>query len=125
MIQIRRWMSKPVICVKPEDTIHAASKKMVRNRIGCVVVKDEKNRLRGILTERDILRKLVKRNFHLKKVKVEDIMTKYVKTVSIHSNVLEILRQMKKGKFRDIPITENGNVVGIITSSDLIKMLSV
>ena len=109
----------------PSDTsISKAAGIMDEKSIGSVLI-EEDNRIIGIMTERDILKKAVGIHLDTKKIKVKDVMTKKVKKVPINSTVLEILKIMDKGKFRDIPITKNGYLVGIITSHDLIKMLAI
>lgn len=125
MIRISDWMSKPVICAKPQDTILSAIKKMAKHNIGCLVVKDGSRNIHGILSERDILKNAVAKQKNLAKLRVKDIMTGKVKTVDINSSLLYLMKMMQKGKFRDTPITKNGKLVGIITSQDIIKMLSV
>jgi len=124
MIEISDWMSKSVITSKPEDSISDASKKMIKHGIGCLVIVNDKKALSGILTERDILRVLVQKNMNIKDLKVKDVMSKKVKTAPVNSKVLQVLKIMKTGKFRDLPITDKGNIVGIITSKDLIDILS-
>ena len=107
MIQIKEWMSHPVISVNPDETLYSAAKKMVKHDIGCLIVTDKKRKIYGIMTERDILKKAVGIHLDTKKIKVKDVMTKNVKKVSINSTVLKILKIMDKGKFRDIPITKD------------------
>ena len=125
MIKISDWMSKPVIYAKPDDSIFSVVKKMVKHDIGCLVVEDKENNTCGIITERDILKKGIANENDLKLLKVNNIMTRNIQTVSVDASVIEVLKLMNKGKFRDTPITKDGNIVGIITSQDLIKILSV
>lgn len=125
MIKISDWMSKPVICAKPQDLVISSVRKMMSHDIGCLIVKDGNNKVIGILTERDILKKAIAMQKGINSLKVKDIMTKKVSTIDINSSILQIMQLMKKGKFRDTPITKNGRLVGIITSQDVIKMLSV
>lgn len=125
MIKISDWMSKPVIRINPADSLLKAVKKMAKHNIGCLVIEDQKGKAHGIVTERDILRKAISLQKDLTSSKVKDIMTKNVKTLPVNSHVLTILRAMEKGRFRDTPITKNGRIVGIITSQDVIDMLSV
>jgi len=124
MIKISEWMTKSVITSQPQDSISDASKKMIKNDIGCLIVVNKNGKLIGILTERDILRSLVKKKMDIKNLKVKDAMSKKVKTTPKYSNILKVLKIMKTGKFRDLPIVHKGDVVGIITSKDLIRMLS-
>ena len=125
MIKIGGWMSKPVISAKPDDSVISAVKKMARHDIGCLVIQEGSKKIHGILTERDVLKKAVASQKDASKLKIKDIMTKNVKTVDINSSVLYLMHLMKKGGFRDTPITKDGKVVGVITSQDIIGMLAV
>ena len=124
MIRISDWMSKPVICAKPQETIISAIKKMAKNNIGCLIVIDKNARIHGVLSERDILKNAVAKQKNLAKLRVKEIMTGNVKSADINSSLLYLMKIMKKGKFRDTPITKDGKLIGIITSQDIIKMLS-
>lgn len=124
MITIENWMSKPVVTVKPEDTLYNAIKKMVKNSIGDVIVVDDENKPIGIITERDILKRVLAKKMDFLKVKVGDIMTKRIATASTNATFLEVARIMRKGSFRRLPITKNGKIVGIVTARDIIHFMS-
>ena len=125
VIKISDWMSKPVICTRADDSLISAIKMMSEHNIGCLIIEGKSNKVLGILTERDILKKAVAKGKDLARLKVSSLMTKKVKSVDINSPILYLMKLMEKGRFRDTPITKNGKLVGIITSQDVIKMLSV
>src|SRR3989338_1055139 len=125
VIKLSDWMSKPVLCAKPDDSIISAIKKMAGHNIGCLVIEGKNKKVLGIITERDILKKAVAKGKKLSTLEVSSIMTDKVKSVDINSPVLYLMKLMEKGRFRDTPITKGGKLVGIITSQDIIKMLSV
>lgn len=122
MIQIRDWMSKPVITIAKDKSVFDAAKKMDEKAIGCLTVM-KGNDLQGILTERDIVRKVMAKGINPEEKQVGEIMTTSVKTVDIDANFLEVAKIMDEHKFRRVIITENAKVVGIITSGDLIKLV--
>jgi CBS domain-containing protein len=124
MITIENWMSKPVTTVKSDDTVYEAINRMVKKGIGDVVVIDKDKKPIGIVTERDILKRVLAKKKDFMKVKIEDIMTKNITTASTNSTFLEIARIMRKGSFRRLPITKNGKLVGIVTSRDIINFMS-
>ena len=125
LIKISDWMSGPVICAKPQDSLLSAIKKMAKHNIGCLVIKDKSIKIHGIISERDILKKAVAKQKNLAKLRVVDIMTTKVKTADINSSLLYLIKMMEKGKFRDTPIMKKGKLAGIITSQDVIRMLSI
>ena len=124
MITIENWMSRPVISVKPDDALLKAVKKMVDKDIGDVIVVDGKRKPVGILTERDVMKRVVVKKKNLDKLKVKEVMTKRLKTATVGTSFLEISRLMEKGSFRRIPVTKNGKVVGVVTSRDLVRFMS-
>ena len=125
VIKLSDWMSKPVLCAKPNDFVLSAIRKMAQHNIGCLVIEGNGKKVFGILTERDILKKAVSKGKNLSSLRVSSLMTTKVKSVDINSSILYLMKLMEKGRFRDTPITKNGKLVGIITSQDVIKMLSV
>lgn len=124
MITIENWMSTPVYTVNPDDSTLSAIKVMVKKNIGDVVVINAKNVPIGIITERDILSRVILSNKSLEETKVKSIMTKNLKTATVGATFLEISRLMERGGFRRIPITKNGKIVGIVTSRDLVRFMS-
>jgi CBS domain-containing protein len=124
MIKITDYMSRPVITVKPTDTIRAAVKKMDQYNIGCLVVTSGKKPV-GIMTERDVLRKVVVKNTDLDKTPVSKIMTPKVQTVTLQASLIEIASVMKSHSLRRIVVVnKSGEVAGIVTSRDLIDILT-
>jgi CBS domain-containing protein len=80
-------------------------------------------KLKGIFTERDVL-KMVAQGKDLNKIKVKDVMIKKVRTVDVNSTVLSVSKIMHEHGFRRIPVTKKGQVVGIMTDKNLIELMS-
>ncbi|MFH1916121.1 MAG: CBS domain-containing protein [Nanoarchaeota archaeon] len=116
-------MSAPVVMISPDATIYDAAKLMGQKKCGALVVlKEEK--LVGIISERDIILKVLSQGKDYKMVKVGDIMVRNVYTVSPDATLLDISKMMNKYRIRHAIIMENGKVVGIITARDLIDMVA-
>ena len=99
-----------------------AIKKLVDHKIGALPVVDEDKKLRGIISERDIIRELHRSNFfHTRQV--EDIMTKNVITCSLSSRADEIMEVMTENKIRHVPITEGNELIGIVSIGDVVSRL--
>ncbi len=117
-------MSKPVITIKPTDSIRIAAKKMDSYNIGSLVVVDSRKPV-GIVTERDILRKGVAKGLELEKATVAKIMTPKVQTVTTAASLIEIASLMKSHTMRRLVVVDKkGSVAGIVTSKDLIDLLT-
>lgn len=123
MIHIKNLMTTPVITVSDAESIRAAVQKMVRSDIGSIVVVNGKKPV-GIITERDILKKVVAKELSLD-LNVSKVMSKKLSTVGIDTSILEVSKLMNKKNFRRMIIVDkSGALKGIITSKDLMGFLS-
>ena len=109
-----------IVSVEPEAKLAAAIKLLGERRIGAVLVMT-KGRIEGILSERDIVRVLGERGAAVLEAPVSEAMTR--KVVSCHESdtVAAIMEMMTLGKFRHLPVVEEGMVVGLISIGDIVK----
>jgi|APSaa5957512576_1039674.scaffolds.fasta_scaffold131906_2 CBS domain-containing protein len=122
IIKVEEWMSKPVISLKPENTVDDTIKLMVKKNIGVVaIVKDEK--LMGIVTERDIVKRVASVDLD-KSTSVSKIMTPKPETIEHDATVLDVTKVMSDNNFRRLIVKKNDKIVGIITAKDVIKLMS-
>ncbi len=110
-----------VITISPEASIAEAAKLLSDHGIGTVVVSSDKKSALGILSERDIVRQLAKVGSVCMEHKVEEYMTKKLVTCVQDSNVEDALKKMTEGRFRHMPVVEEGVLVGIISLGDVVK----
>jgi CBS domain-containing protein len=127
--KVKDWMSKPVITLGVGSNILQARNVMLRNKIKRIPIVLG-NKLVGIVTEKDIakalglFRKLSEGkhwNEKMKKILVEQIMSKDLITVSPEETLGKVVEIMLDNKISGLPIVENEKLVGIITKTDLIK----
>ncbi|MFH1400242.1 MAG: CBS domain-containing protein [Nanoarchaeota archaeon] len=116
-------MSHEVFGCAETDTILAASQIMAKHNIGALVVLREGS-LAGIVSERDVVAKVVAKKLDVQSVLVKDVMTRNVQTLPLDASLLDITRLMNKYHFRHIVIVDDGKVVGILTAKDVIDMVS-
>ena len=117
---VQNAMTKNVITVKPETSVSQAAKTMNENRIsGVVVVEDE--RVVGILTERDIISKIVSQGKDASSLRVGEIMSKPVKTIAPETDLEEAATIMVRSKIKRLPVIENQKLAGILTSADIVS----
>ncbi|MEO1640365.1 MAG: CBS domain-containing protein [Pseudomonadota bacterium] len=110
-----------VISIKPSETVVEATRLMSENRIGTVVVSKDGDSLDGILSERDIVRELGKRGAACLTDPVRDMMTAKLVTCSPSDSALKALEMMTEGRFRHLPVLDNGKMVGLISIGDAVK----
>jgi CBS domain-containing protein len=122
MSDTAKVLMRDVVSVPPETTVAEAAKLMKKSNIGSVFVGD-KERPDGIFTERDLARKVVAEGLDPRTTTVADAMTRKLVTVESSEPLSSVFRCLAKGQFRHLPITEGGRVVGIVSLTDLAKVL--
>lgn len=109
-----------VFSVTPEDTIATAVTHLRDKRIGALVVTDASGALVGILSERDIVRKLADTPGQTLPQKVGDVMTAKVETCAREDALISVLRRMTEGRFRHMPVVDDKGLCGMLTIGDVI-----
>jgi len=117
---VKDLMSKKVNTIEENKTVFHAAKQMAKERRGYVVVL-KKGKPIGILTDSDILEKVISKGKDPKKVKVKDVMTTPLITISPDEELVEASRIMRKNLIKRIPVVKNGKLVGVITDNDIAK----
>ncbi|UEM04675.1 CBS domain-containing protein [Skermanella rosea] len=110
-----------VISIAPERTIGEAANLLTENRIGAVLVMDGNEGIRGIISERDIIRALTKFGADTLNRRVEEVMTRNVQQCSPSDTIAEIMTVMTTRRFRHLPVVENGKLLGMISIGDVVK----
>src|SRR5262245_12489711 len=110
-----------VLTIEPTALLAAAAKILSERRIGALVVTGADNRVVGIISERDIVRALGARGAPVLDAPVSEVMTRKVVTCSERDTTAELMGEMTQGKFRHLPVVEQGRLVGIISIGDVVK----
>lgn len=116
-------MSKPVRRVTKDISLRKAIKLMDENNIGVLPIVENDKPI-GVITERDILRRVVAKGLDLDKKTVEDIMTKNPITIEHDASILEVTRLMSENNFRRLLVVKSGKLVGVVTAKDVIEVMS-
>jgi CBS domain-containing protein len=106
--------------VEPDAKLAAAIKILAERKIGAILVMS-KGRIEGILSERDIVRVLGERGARVLDEPVGVVMTRKVVSCRQTDTVAAIMEMMTLGKFRHLPVIEEGMVVGLISIGDIVK----
>lgn len=121
-LQVADVMSRDVITISSDATVLSAVKVMSENNISCIVVVD-KERVAGILTEADFLRRVTPEKKDLGKLAVAEIMSSPVEVVPSDISVFEASRTMEARCVKRLPVLERNRLVGIVTQTDLTRAL--
>jgi len=110
-----------VVTIEPTADLTAAVKLLAERRIGAVVILGADHRIVGILSERDIVRVLAERGPTALNEPVSQAMTRDVKTCSKDDTIEGLMGRMTTGKFRHMPVVEQGKLIGIVSIGDVVK----
>ncbi len=112
-------MVSPVLSVGPDTSTQEAAQLMESKHIGSLLVKDGKNFV-GIVTETDLTRKILAKGLKDKNPSVREIMTSPLQTIDCHEAIVDANQLMANKRIRHIAVTENDEVVGMLSVKDLI-----
>ena len=130
-ITVREIMTKNVIAVSPTDRLVHARRQMVDNNVGRLPVIDD-DKLVGMITSKDLMRAFIdfRKNVpekyqksQIKEVLVEDIMSSNPSYVSKEMSITEVSKIMMETGYNGLPVVEEGKVVGIITQTDILRLI--
>lgn len=113
-------MVEDVVTISADATVLQAAKLMNKNEIGCLIVL-RRERAVGIVTERDLLKRIVSESRDPMKTKVRQIMTKPLIAGEPEMDVEDATRLMFDNKIKKLPVLEDGKLVGLVTLTDLVR----
>lgn len=113
--------SEGVITLPTDASLSEAAALLSSRRIGTIVVSNDGKTADGILSERDIVRELGQRGASCMTDKLDEVMTKKLVTCGVGDGVDDILQKMTDGRFRHVPVLEDGVLVGLISIGDVVK----
>lgn len=110
-----------VATIRPDATLAEAARQLSARRIGCLVVSSDGAAVDGMLSERDIVREIGRQGPGCLEGTVRTIMTTTVVTCEPGDEGVKILGRMTEGRFRHVPVMENGRMIGLISIGDMVK----
>ncbi len=110
-----------VITTNPEATLLDIAKTLREHGIGCIVVEDGKGGIAGIVSERDLVRAIAASGADILKAPVTRCMTKKVVTCQKSDTIEALMAAMTDGRFRHMPVVEDGKLVGLISIGDVVR----
>ncbi|MEH6721661.1 MAG: CBS domain-containing protein [Aurantimonas endophytica] len=119
--QILERKGRDVVTLHPDVTLEEVAQVLARKRIGAIVLLEDSGRVAGIVSERDIVRVIGTAGVAALAHGVRDEMTMDVKTCTGSTGIDEAMQIMTEGRFRHLPVCENGKLAGIISIGDVVK----
>jgi len=122
-LQVKDVMVKSIITVEAEDTVKKAAELMDKHNIGCLIVINYGNPV-GILTERDMLKKVILERRDPGKTKVGNIMSAPLVTSHPQVEIRDAVRLMNERRIKKLPVIEDGNLIGLVSLTDVMRSLA-
>lgn len=119
-VMIKEAMNTKPISVNPEETVKTAAVLMKENKIGSCIVKKDKPV--GIITESDILKKVVAEGLKPDEVTVEKVMSTPLIVTDPYVDIEEAMKTMSKSNIGKLPVIEKGELIGIIAMKDILRL---
>ena len=120
-VTVHDAMTSNVLTVDPRTSVAEAALLMTRFKIGCLIVKSN-SKPEGLITESDIIRKVVSKDFKASEITIGEVMSKNLISIEPGSELNEAARAMAKNKIRRLPVVNDNILVGILTSSDVLMV---
>ena len=118
-MKLREIMSNPVVRIHPEENVMVAARTMERWNIGAMPVCGSDGRLRGIITDRDIVTRCIASGRKAENTRVEEIMTASIIAVRPALDVSAAAAIMGSKQVRRLPVMENGKLCGMVSLGDI------
>lgn len=119
---VKDVMNKDLLTIPSDNSIKQATTLMDEKNVGCVIVTEDKKPI-GILTERDFIKRIASKEKNLTNP-ISDVMSSPLISISAEETIWEAAESMKKNNIHKMAVKSNDEIVGIVTSTDLVKLCS-
>jgi len=119
---ILKFKGSGVITTTANSSLLDIANLLAQHRIGCIVIVEDDDKVRGIMSEHDLIRAIGQAGFKVLKEPVSDFMTTAVVTAQNTDTYDRLMSEMTIQRFRYMPVVEMGRLVGIVSIGDLVKM---
>lgn len=120
---VKDVMSSPVVTTSEEVPCNTIAKLMNDNKLGCVIVSNKDGKPLGMITERDLVVRVLAKNLKPAAVKARDIMTSPLATIDPEATISDAARRMSRLDIRRLGVIYKGDLVGLISSKDIIGVM--
>jgi CBS domain-containing protein len=121
-IQVRDVMSSPVKTVTEQDSVETAAKLMKTNNLGSIIVTDSHGNPVGIITEKDIINRVVAENLLPRNINAQQAMSYPVLSISPHNDIKQAAETMRTRDVRRLVVMDRNRMIGLIASNDIVAI---
>jgi CBS domain-containing protein len=122
-MMVKDVMSSPVVTLDEDATSNKVANLMDENELGCVIVTNKKRQPVGIITERDLVLRVLAKNLKPDAVKAKEIMASPLVTIEPEATISEAARRMSRLNIRRLGVIYKGNLVGVVSSKDILGVM--
>ncbi len=123
MTTARDIMTPDATCVRESDTVHHAARTMADKKLGALPICGEDNRLKGVLTDRDIVVKVLAEGKDVRAIHVGELAQGEAVTIGADDDAEEIMRTMATHRVRRLPVIDGHDLVGMVAQADVARAL--
>jgi CBS domain-containing protein len=120
---VKDIMSSPVVILSEDTTSNKVANIMDENDLGCVIITNKTGKPVGVITERDLVIRVLAKNLVPDAVKAKEIMTSPVVTIEPEATITEAARRMSRLDIRRLGVVYKGNLVGLVSSRDILGVM--
>jgi len=120
---VRDVMSSPVITVDEDTTVNHVAELMDKHGLGCIIVTSKDGKPIGIITERDLVTRVLAKNVRPDALKAKDVMTTPLITIEPDETISEAARKMSRLNIRRLGVIYKGQLIGILSSKDILAVM--
>jgi len=119
---VKDIMTSPVVTIDEDAPVNKAAQLMDKNKLGCVIVISKKGKPLGIITERDLVTRVLAKNAKASKLTAKEVMTSPLITVDPDETLSEAARRMSQLSIRRLGVMYKGDLIGLVSSKDILAI---
>ena len=123
-MSLRNILERELVWASSETSVRELADLMHSNNVGCIVICDEEGKPTGIVTDRDIVLRAVRKGSEIKLSVANDVMTKKLITAPIDCGIYDVIHLMKENEIRRVPVVDpSGVCVGLLSFGDMLALV--
>jgi len=119
---VKDIMSSPVVTIDENETADKAAQLMDKHDVGCVIITSKQGKPLGIITERDLVVRILAKNTQPSKITAKEVMSSPLITIDPDVTLSEAARRMSRLNIRRLGVMYKGNIVGLVSSKDILAI---
>lgn len=120
---VRDVMSSPVITIGEDAPVNKAAELMEKHGLGCIIVTNKEGKPLGIITERDLVARVLAKNVKPDSLQAKEVMTSPLITIEPHETINEAARRMSRLNIRRLGVVYKGQLIGLVSSKDILAVM--